>query len=100
MANVCQRVLVLYGGRIVEQGAVDDVFSAPRHPYTRALLDAIPPLDDEAAGSQAARDRRLRARTGSVSARVSVSESLPARRCDLRGHAAARSGVACWHPLT
>src|SRR5207237_6794010 len=47
VANVCQRVLVLYGGYIVEEGRVDDVFSHPRHPYTRALLDAIPPLDED-----------------------------------------------------
>src|SRR5579859_4504030 len=47
VANVCQEVLVLYGGRIVEAGPVDDVFATPRHPYTRALMDAIPPLDDD-----------------------------------------------------
>src|SRR5207247_10853618 len=47
VANVCQRVLVLYGGYIVEAGRVDDVFANPRHPYTQALLDAIPPLDED-----------------------------------------------------
>src|SRR5437763_2507879 len=47
VAMVCQRVLVLYGGHIVEAGSVDDVFGAPRHPYTRALLDAIPPLEED-----------------------------------------------------
>src|SRR5205809_557086 len=45
VANVCERVLVLYGGYIVEEGSVEVVFAAPRHPYTQALLDAIPPLD-------------------------------------------------------
>src|SRR5439155_18058374 len=47
VANVCQRVLVLYGGYIVEAGSVDEVFSNPRHPYTQALLDAIPQLDED-----------------------------------------------------
>src|SRR5207237_2811455 len=47
VGNVCERVLVLYGGHIVEEGSVDEVFGNPRHPYTRALLDDIPPPDDE-----------------------------------------------------
>ena len=39
---VCDRIYVLKGGRVVEEGACDSVFDAPRDPYTRALLDAIP----------------------------------------------------------
>ncbi|WP_425502296.1 ABC transporter ATP-binding protein [Phytoactinopolyspora limicola] len=40
VATVCERVLVMYGGRIVESGPIDEVFTRPRHPYTRGLLDA------------------------------------------------------------
>lgn len=40
--NVADRVLVMYMGRLVEEGPVDKVFSAPRHPYTQALLDSVP----------------------------------------------------------
>ena len=40
--HVCDRVLVLYLGRIVESGTIDAVFGHPRHPYTRALIDAAP----------------------------------------------------------
>lgn len=39
---VCDRVYVLQAGRVVEEGACEDVFAGPKHEYTRALLDAIP----------------------------------------------------------
>jgi peptide/nickel transport system ATP-binding protein len=43
--HLADRVAVMYLGRIVEQGTVGEVFSEPRHPYTRALLEAHPPAD-------------------------------------------------------
>jgi oligopeptide/dipeptide ABC transporter ATP-binding protein len=42
--HLCDRVVVLYLGRIMEQGRVETVFRQPRHPYTRALLSAAPSL--------------------------------------------------------
>jgi peptide/nickel transport system ATP-binding protein len=45
VARVCQRVAVMYAGRIVEEGSVDRIFAAPTHPYTRDLMDATPSLD-------------------------------------------------------
>jgi peptide/nickel transport system ATP-binding protein len=42
VAQLCDRVVVMYAGQVVEQGAVADVFSDPRHPYTEALLSAVP----------------------------------------------------------
>jgi oligopeptide/dipeptide ABC transporter ATP-binding protein len=42
----CERVMVMYSGQMVEDGPVDDVFSDPQHPYTRALLGAIPEIGD------------------------------------------------------
>jgi oligopeptide/dipeptide ABC transporter ATP-binding protein len=42
VAEVCDRVLVMYAGQVVEEGSVDDIFHRPAHPYTRALLRSIP----------------------------------------------------------
>jgi oligopeptide/dipeptide ABC transporter ATP-binding protein len=44
---LCDWVYVMYAGRIVEQGAVDDILSNPAHPYTRALLTAIPSVESD-----------------------------------------------------
>jgi len=44
VAEVAQRIAVMYGGRIVEQGTTADVLAEPRHPYTRGLITAIPRL--------------------------------------------------------
>jgi peptide/nickel transport system ATP-binding protein len=42
--HLCTRVAVLYHGRLVEDASADEVYTAPSHPYTRALLDAVPRL--------------------------------------------------------
>lgn len=42
ITEVCDRVIVMYGGQVVEQGETDTIIAAPSHPYTRALLDALP----------------------------------------------------------
>ncbi|WP_328460184.1 ABC transporter ATP-binding protein [Streptomyces sp. NBC_00448] len=46
VARVAHEVLVMYGGRAVEQTSADTLFAAPAHPYTRGLLDSLPRLDD------------------------------------------------------
>ena len=45
---LCSRVLVMYGGEIVEQGPVEKVFGDPQHPHTRALIASVPPDDPNA----------------------------------------------------
>jgi len=43
--RLCERVLVMYLGRVVEEGPTEEVFLRPRHPYTRMLLESVPLLD-------------------------------------------------------
>ena len=45
VAEVCDRIYVMYCGRIIESGTVRDVFANPRHPYTRGLLESLPRVD-------------------------------------------------------
>jgi oligopeptide/dipeptide ABC transporter ATP-binding protein len=49
---LCDRILVMYLGHIVESGPAEMVFSAPAHPYTKALLSAVPSIDGSAARQQ------------------------------------------------
>ncbi len=45
IAEMADRVVVMYGGKVVEVGTVDDIFHAPRHPYTLGLMMSLPRLD-------------------------------------------------------
>ena len=47
VANIADKIGVMYAGKIVEYGTADDVFYDPRHPYTWALLSSMPDLDTE-----------------------------------------------------
>ena len=47
VAELADKVCVMYGGRVVEQGPVEALFATPRHPYTSMLLKTIPRLDEE-----------------------------------------------------
>ncbi|MGP9018798.1 ABC transporter ATP-binding protein [Streptomyces sp. BR1] len=47
VADVADRIAVMYAGRIVEQAPVHEIYKAPAHPYTRGLLDSIPRLDQK-----------------------------------------------------
>lgn len=46
VARMCDRVAVMYAGRIVEQGTVRDLFNEPSHPYTQALIASVPKLEE------------------------------------------------------
>ncbi len=74
VSQICDRVAVMYAGQIVEEGRVGDVFAEPQHPYTEALLEAVP--------SRALRGRRLAVIPGQVVAAGSmVTGCRFANRC-------------------
>jgi peptide/nickel transport system ATP-binding protein len=50
MAQICDSVTLLFGGRVIEEGSAAEVLEAPRHAYTRALLEACPRHDRPDAG--------------------------------------------------
>jgi oligopeptide/dipeptide ABC transporter ATP-binding protein len=78
VAEVAQNVVVMYAGRVLEQGGVVDIFHRPRHPYTRGLLASLPRLD----ARQAGRRIRLAAIPGSVPSPYRLPPGCPfAPRC-------------------
>ena len=102
VATVCERVLVMYGGRVVEAGPTREVLTRPRHPYTRGLLDAA---DLDGSGY----DQDLPTIPGTVPAAGQFPEGCVFRnRCDrssgrcveVPGWSESEStGYACWHPV-
>jgi peptide/nickel transport system ATP-binding protein len=102
VGEVCEQVMVMYGGHVVEEGATQEVFERPRHPYTLGLLDAIPPLDEDLP------DRHLRAIAGTVPALGQFPAGCPFRnRCpradevcqEMPPLSPGAHRFACWHPV-
>ncbi len=58
VAEFCERVIVMYTGRIVEEAPVRELFATPAHPYTRGLLQSLPSVAGDRGGEAAADDRR------------------------------------------
>ncbi|MEO8244180.1 MAG: ABC transporter ATP-binding protein [bacterium] len=75
IAAIADRVIVMYAGQIVEQASVKDLFAAPQHPYTRALLKTIPSLSGH-------REARLQVIEGQPPLMVAEPDACPFRdRC-------------------
>lgn len=49
VAEICERVIVMYAGKIIEEGDVRSIFHNPKHPYTKGLLASIPKFDEKSA---------------------------------------------------
>jgi peptide/nickel transport system ATP-binding protein len=101
VGQLAHKVAVMYAGRIVERGSVDQVLDSPRHPYTRGLLDSLPMQND--------RGTPLRQIPGNAPPPLNRPEGCPFRpRCAYATEAClsepAESGEAgrgwrCFHPL-
>jgi oligopeptide/dipeptide ABC transporter ATP-binding protein len=101
VATVCERVMVMYGGRVVESGPVREVFTRPRHPYTRGLLDT--------SDLTTVNGGRLRTIPGTVPAAGRFPDGCVFRnrcpnateKCAIAPPWTVRDGggFACWHPV-
>ena len=107
VAETAQRVIVMYGGKKVEEAAVEEIFENPLHPYTQGLLAAVPHL--AAMSGQTSTRTRLKEIPGMVPALVNLPKGCTfAPRCphasdvcrnEFPPYEAKRAGhsVACWH---
>ncbi|MBO9629232.1 MAG: ABC transporter ATP-binding protein, partial [Shinella sp.] len=76
--HVCDRIAVMYLGKVAEHGPVGEIYERPAHPYTRALLGSIPPLTGE-------KPRRLPAIPGSPPSLLRLPQGCAfGPRCPLR----------------
>ena len=75
VAELCSRVIVMYGGLIMEEAPIDDIFENPLHPYTQGLLSSIPGIDQD-------KSRRLKPIAGSPPDMIHPPKGCPfAPRC-------------------
>ena len=102
VADMADDVAVMYGGRVVERGPVDQIFAAPAHPYTRLLLATVPRLD----GQRKTVLRTIEGQVPSADAwpqgcrfrdRCPLVSSKCSERPVLTPLAQADHQVACWH---
>ena len=78
VAETCDRVVIMYGGLVMETGSIEEIFYKPKHPYTMALLQAIPSIDmDEG--------ERLKSIEGFPPSLIDPPKGCPfAERCEFR----------------
>jgi peptide/nickel transport system ATP-binding protein/oligopeptide transport system ATP-binding protein len=88
IAGIADRVMVMYGGQVVEQAPVGELFANPQHPYTRALLQTIPKISGE-------REARLKVIQGQPPILNAPLTACPFRaRCEFRHDACDRANPA------
>jgi peptide/nickel transport system ATP-binding protein len=103
IAGLADRICVMYAGRIVEEGTTADVLTAPRHPYTRGLLDSVP--------ANTPPRERLRQIPGMTPSLLEIAPGCAFRsRCpraqadceqdpEMRPYGAVGQAIRCFHPL-
>ena len=101
VAKMCDQLAVMYAGRVVESGPVRQIFNAPAHPYTQALLELDPAHERQPRSgsppSRASRRTWPRCRPGAPSLRAARARSIAAARRRRRSSPAAiGSTVRCW----
>jgi len=105
IAELADRVVVMYAGRIVEEGSARSIFHSPRHPYSQGLLAAVPRIDDRLGGPLATIPGqppvRIDALPGcSFADRCPrVSDQCRTERPRLRSDGATGGQFACHHPV-
>lgn len=104
ISQTCDRVMVMYAGRIVEDLPISRLYSDARHPYTRALIEVVPELDTD-------RDAPLKTIPGrpptagafppgcAFADRCAAASEVCRRREPQLSEDAPGHRVACWHPV-
>ena len=103
VGELATEVAIMYAGRIVERAPLGPLLRAPRHPYTRALLDAVPRIGGEVGGALPAIPGTM-PRPGALPPGCAFHPRCPraSERCKNERPPLERSGdseLACWHPL-
>lgn len=76
VASLCSRIIVMYAGMIMEEGLAGEIFYSPKHPYTKALLNSIPKVDND-------EKTRLKPIKGSAPSLLNPPKGCPfAERCE------------------
>ena len=94
--HLSHRILVMYAGKLVEVAPRDALFAAPIHPYTRALLSAVPSASKPQVARRGAAARGRGRDAAGVRRGLRISRSLRVRRGALRQHRAAARGSCGW----
>jgi len=110
VAEVCERVVVMYAGRKVEEAPVERLFASPLHPYTRGLLASMPRLETVAGAHRAPRHRlaeipgmvpslKTEIPGCSFAPRCAHATSVCGERAPALMHHGDGHSVACWHAV-
>src|SRR3546814_12678319 len=80
VANMADEIVVMYRGEVMERGGLDDIFRAPRHPYLKALLNAVPRFDMKP-GERLVPIREIKSEVGRLLRRDRSEERRVGKEC-------------------